>query len=52
MHIIYRNWTVHNLLAHPISEIVWLVSFGKLEKLSNFIHDITVPVHNEGEGRG
>mgnify|MGYP000026186375 FL=1 len=49
---IYKNWTVHNLLAHPISEIVWLLSFGRLENVSNWIHDVTVPSHVSGEGRG
>lgn len=40
---IYKNWTVHNLIAHPLMEIVRLLSFGKLHKLSNKIHDCTVP---------
>ena len=49
---IYKNWTVHNLIAHPLSEIIWLISFGKLEKLGNWIHDVTLPEHTHGEGRG
>ena len=53
MSIIYRNWTVHNLFAHPLSEIIWLISFGKLENFSNWIHDITIPSDAEvGSGRG
>ena len=49
---LYKNWTVHNLLAHPLSEIVWLLSFGKLEHVSNWIHDVTLPNHEVGSGRG
>ena len=49
---IYKNWTVHNLIGHPLSEIVWIISFGKLAKLSNWVYDVTIPEHNSGEGRG
>ena len=49
---IYKNWTVHNLIAHPLSEIIWLLTFGKAERLSGWVHDVTLPPHNEGEGRG
>lgn len=49
---LYRNWTVHNLIAHPLSEIIWLLSLGKAKRLSNYVHDVTVPLHQEGEGRG
>ena len=48
---LYKNWTVHNLLAHPMSEIVYLCSLGKAHKLSNWIHDITIPDDKTG-GRG
>jgi len=34
------RWTLHNMIAHPISEIFWLIG---LKKTGNFIHDITVP---------
>lgn len=44
-----RNWTVHNLFAHPLSEIAYLLGF---HQLSGMIHDGTVPVHEEGTGRG
>ena len=44
---IYRNWFVHNMFAHPLSEVVyWLVRlFGKkkAENISGVIHDITIP---------
>ena len=53
---IYKNWPVHNLIAHPLSEVVyWMVrGWGKkrAEDISGWIHDITVPVHDVGEGRG
>ena len=49
---IYKNWTVHNLLAHPLMELLCLISFGKLEAFGNKIHDATVPEHTPGEGRG
>jgi len=44
---IYRNWPVHNLIAHPLSEVVyWIVRpFGKVAAKSagDWIHDSTVP---------
>lgn len=43
------KWTIHNLVAHPLSEIVYMLGF---EDLSNYIHDITVPEYEEGTGRG
>lgn len=44
----YR-WSLHNLIAHPLSEIFYLV--GK-ESISNEIHDMTIPKHQSGAGRG
>ena len=35
----YR-WSLHNLVAHPLSEILWQVGF---KKLSDKVHDSTVP---------
>ena len=49
---IYKNRTVHNLLAHPLMEIIYLLSFGKAEKFCNYIHDSTIPDHIAGNGRG
>ena len=47
MNRIYKNWFVHNMFAHPLSEIVyWLVRpFGKkkAEDVSGAIHDSTIP---------
>ena len=40
-------WAVHNLIAHPISEVChWIGKFG------DWLHDATVPEHEEGTGRG
>jgi hypothetical protein len=41
------KWTVHNVIAHPFSELLFQVG---LEKASNWLHDITVP--DQGPGRG
>lgn len=42
-------WCIHNLIAHPLSEVLyWL----RLETASQWIHDITIPEHEEGTGRG
>lgn len=43
------RWTLHNLVAHPVSEVLYQAG---LEKLSNYIHDHTTPVHEAGNGRG
>ena len=47
---LYKNWTVHNLIAHPLMEIVYLVSFGQLRVFSGWIHDVTLP-DDQGNGR-
>lgn len=48
------KWTLHNLVAHPLSELVYLFGLGTVpfERASNWIHDITVPDHDDGTGRG
>lgn len=43
------KWTLHNLVAHPLSEVLFQVG---LVELGNRIHDATVPVHEPGTGRG
>jgi|688.fasta_scaffold1865459_2 hypothetical protein len=44
------RWTVHNLIAHPLSELVYQCGF---EGLSNRIHDGTVPDEkSKTPGRG
>lgn len=50
---LWRNWPAHNLVAHPLSEIVyWLTFWWAGDGLSHWIHDITIPEHEEGNGRG
>jgi hypothetical protein len=46
---LYRNWTIHNLIGHPLSEIIYWF-FG--EEASGRFHDLTVPPHKRGTGRG
>jgi len=43
------RWAPHNLLAHPAGEVLFW--FG-LEAVSNKIHDVTIPYHLPGTGRG
>lgn len=44
-----RNWSTHNLIAHPLSEVLYLLGF---RAASNRVHDATVPDHVPGTGRG
>lgn len=46
---VIRNWTTHNLVAHPLSEVLWLLGF---RNTSGRIHDVTIPEHEAGSGRG
>ena len=43
------KWTIHNVIAHPLSEIFYLLGYNDL---GNKIHDVTIPFHKRGEGRG
>lgn len=43
------RWSIHNLVAHPLSEIAFLVG---LRKLSDWLHDASIPNHDLGTGRG
>ena len=48
---------MHNLVSHPVSEIVYLVSIPfvgreKAESISGWIHDVTIPNQVRGTGRG
>lgn len=49
-------WSIHNLIAHPLSEAFHLASYicykKKFRNISNYIHDATIPKHKAGEGRG
>ena len=39
------QWTLHNLVAHPLSELIYLLGFhsAPAERLSNWVHDATMP---------
>lgn len=50
---LWKNWTVHNLISHPLSEVVHWVTYPFVgSRLSGWVHDITVPEAKSGEGRG
>ncbi len=39
-----KNWAVHNLLGHPLKQLLtWL----GLEELGNKVHDMTMPDHSD-----
>jgi len=44
------QWTLHNLVAHPLSEVLFLL--GAPERVYNWVHDVTIPEHEPGTGRG
>ena len=48
------KWSLHNLIAHPLSDIICILGFftSPAEKFSNWVHDITIPEHITGSGRG
>lgn len=56
MNKLWKNWFVHNMFAHPLSEVAyWCVrALGKkvADRVSGVIHDATIPAHTAGEGRG
>ena len=43
------RWSLHNLVAHPLSELLFQVG---LREWSDRVHDLTVPEHEAGTGRG
>jgi len=47
MSIFYRNWPVHNMIAHPLMEILYWACrpFGQAaaKRISQCVHDLTVP---------
>ncbi len=43
------QWAPHNMLAHPLSEILFHLG---MEDLGNRVHDCTIPEHIPGTGRG
>lgn len=44
-----RSWPMHNLVGHPLSEILHWVGLGDL---GDRLHDATLPKHEAGTGRG
>lgn len=46
---IIKSWPAHNLVAHPLSEILYWIGAGDL---GNRLHDMTLPDHVPGTGRG
>jgi len=48
---IIKSWPTHNLIGHPLSEILYLAGVG-LQSLGHLVHDKTVPNHEPGTGRG
>lgn len=43
------SWTAHNIIAHPLSEVLFQIGF---EDAGNWVHDVTIPTHEKGTGRG
>jgi len=43
------QWTAHNLIAHPVSEILFQIGLGGW---GDWLHDWTIPEHIPGTGRG
>ena len=55
MSFVYRNWTVHNLIGHPLSEVFYWISMPlvgkeKAENVSGWFHDLTIPIHEPRTG--
>lgn len=42
-----KNWAVHNLFSHPLSEIAywlaWPLGKRRAKRISNWIHDVSLP---------
>jgi hypothetical protein len=43
------QWTLHNLVAHPLGELLYQLGLGDL---GDRLHDATIPDHAPGTGRG
>lgn len=37
------KWSIHNIIAHPLMEICFLIG---LDKTANLVHDCTIPEKN------
>lgn len=54
---VYKNWFIHNMVGHPMSEIAYWVFFclkgeKAAEDIAGMIHEATIPPHEPGTGRG
>jgi len=45
----YFKYTIHNLIAHPLMEILHLIG---LTKYGNVIHDMTLPISEKEVNHG
>lgn len=49
MKSLYKNWHVHNIIAHPLMGILVLIGVvfrtKSLESTANWIHNVTLPKH-------
>lgn len=43
------QWAPHNLIAHPLSEVLFQLG---ADRASAWVHDVTIPPHERGTGRG
>lgn len=43
------RWTLHNIVGHPLSELVYQLG---LRSLGNAVHDATIPDPIGEDGRG
>ncbi len=52
---LYQNWTFHNIISHPLSEITYLLvrpfSAYYADKWCGIVHDFSLPLEFEN-GRG
>lgn len=46
---IVQSWPMHNLVAHPLSEVLHWLGFNAA---GDRLHDATLPEHEAGTGRG
>jgi hypothetical protein len=47
-------WAIHNLIAHPASEVCWWLGYiiPSMRLVGDWLHDVTIPKHESGTGRG
>lgn len=48
------GWAAHNFVAHPVSELCHWIGFvwPAAERFGLWLHDVTIPEHEPGTGRG